>query len=53
MDSIARAQKITWFNFPDSCSEYTYRDGSHVWKESGALISKQLAELIIKYRHSR
>ena len=53
MDSIARQQHIPYFNFMDSCSKYIYTDQSHLWKESGAIVTKQLAALIIKYRHSR
>ena len=53
IDSLTRQCRVPYFNFTDSCSKYTYVDGSHLWKESGALLSKELSQLIINYRHSR
>lgn len=53
IDSIARRQQTPYFNFMDSCAKYTYTDGTHLWKGSGALVSKELSRLIINHRHQR
>ena len=53
IDSIARAQRVPYFSFIDSCTKYTYTDGTHLWKGSGAVVSEELSRLILNYRHSR
>jgi hypothetical protein len=53
IDSIARTHHTPYFSFIDSCTKYTYTDGTHLWKGSGALVSEELSRLILNYRHSR
>ncbi|HSC39301.1 MAG TPA: hypothetical protein VLD19_15565 [Chitinophagaceae bacterium] len=50
IDSLARQQKVPYFNFSDSCANYTYMDGSHLSIESGTRVSEQLARLIAGYK---
>jgi hypothetical protein len=52
IDSIARLQQIPYFNFTDSCSSYSYLDGSHLDKNATIRFSRSLARRIIEYRHT-
>lgn len=53
MDSLARRQRVPFFNLTGSNAQYTYVDGSHLSKESAIEVSKLLAGLINHYKHPR
>lgn len=53
IDSIARPRGIPYLNFIDSNARYSYTDGSHLSKASGALVSAQLAQMILEHRQGR
>ena len=48
INTLVQSHKIDYFNFADSSQKYSFTDGLHLAKESGELISKQIANLILQ-----
>jgi hypothetical protein len=49
MEDLSTRYQVPYFNFTSSNEDYIYTDGNHLWKGSGAEVSRQLGDSILRY----
>ncbi|MXV50544.1 hypothetical protein GS399_06125 [Pedobacter sp. HMF7647] len=53
MAELSKSEGIQYFNFMKSWDKYEYVDGNHLYKTSGKMISKQIADSIKFYKDTK
>lgn len=51
MKQISDKYKVRYFDFSENPSQYIYTDGNHMYKESGKILTTQIADSIILNQH--